>query len=129
MAKFAYVDTSWLIRISFEDEDKKHRRSLKKFSRIFSSDLLISEALAYARREGIQQEEFAQQFHAVTIVIPDRSLKPEMEKVIKLGYVRGADLWHLACACYLAPNPNELSFLSADSRQLEVARSIGFRLI
>lgn len=129
MAKYAYMDTSWLIRISFEDQGKRYYKSLRKFSHLFSSDLLIAEALAYATREMIQLGEVSRQFEAITFVIPDRSLKPEIEKVLKLGYVRGADLWHLSCACYLEPNPNELCFLSADKRQLEVARSIGFQLL
>lgn len=124
---FAYIDTSWLIKISFEDKSGKLRKRLADYETIFSSDLLIAELLAYARRENLAEQILTSQLRAISLILPDRSLRPEMEKVVRVGYVRGADLWHLACACYLAPRPHELSFLTADEHQQEVARALGFK--
>jgi len=49
-----------------------------------------------------------------------------LKSVAELGSLRGADLWHLACACYLAPNPEDITFLTRDTRQREVAEKLGF---
>jgi len=37
-----------------------------------------------------------------------------------------ADLWHVACALYLAESPRELPFFTLDQRQVAVARRLGF---
>ncbi len=41
---------------------------------------------------------------------------------------RGADLWHLACALWIAPDARGLAFVTLDKRQREVARKLGFAL-
>jgi len=48
--------------------------------------------------------------------------------VLRHGYVRGADLWHLACALYLKKRVKELLFLTLDQRQQEAAMKLGFRV-
>jgi hypothetical protein len=50
----------------------------------------------------------------------------ELERIAVEGYVKGADLWHLACALFLAPQPKDLAFLTLDKRQEAVARKLGF---
>lgn len=37
-----------------------------------------------------------------------------------------ADLWHLACALFVEPQPLELVFLTLDKRQRAAARVLGF---
>ena len=59
-------------------------------------------------------------------VYPDRALTSEFERVLEGGYVRGADLWHLACALFLSPDPHELAFVTLDPPQKDVARKLGF---
>ena len=59
-------------------------------------------------------------------ILPTRSLGPEFETVLSAGYVRGADLWHLACALYIAPGPEQVTFVTLDQRQHEVASALGF---
>ena len=44
------------------------------------------------------------------------------------AYLKGTDLWHLASALFLAPDPKELAFLTLDARQGEIAGRIGFTL-
>jgi hypothetical protein len=58
-------------------------------------------------------------------VFPDRPLGPEIVRVLEAGYARGADVWHLATALYLADDPADLPFLTLDVRQRELARALG----
>lgn len=50
-----------------------------------------------------------------------------MSRALEVGYLRGADLWHVACALYLVEDAPELSFLTRDERQSAVAEALGFR--
>lgn len=43
-----------------------------------------------------------------------------------MGYGRGAEIWHLATALYLAESPGELPFFTLDERQRRVAAELGF---
>ena len=41
-------------------------------------------------------------------------------------YDAKADLWHVACALFLSPNPTDITFLTLDKPQRDVARRLGF---
>lgn len=58
-------------------------------------------------------------------IFAPRSLRPEIERVLAAGSVRGADCMYLATALYLAPDPGELAFLTLDERQRVVAVQLG----
>lgn len=45
--------------------------------------------------------------------------------MLEIGYMRGADLWHLANALYIAPK-RDVHFLTLDLRQQSVARALRF---
>jgi len=45
------------------------------------------------------------------------------------GDVRGADLWHLACALFLTSVPAQIGFLTLDQRQNELAAALGFQTL
>ena len=62
----------------------------------------------------------------VTWIFPNRPLTEEFHRVIASGHLRGADLWHLAHALYVSPGPKEMSFLTLDARQKEIAATLGF---
>ncbi len=61
----------------------------------------------------------------VSWIHPQRPLTREFEKVLEAGYVRGADLWHLAVALFFDPD-HEITFLTLDIRQKEIAQKLGF---
>ena len=42
--------------------------------------------------------------------------------------LRGADLWHVATALYIFDEPSEVTFLTLDRRQGEVAGALGFQV-
>ena len=64
---------------------------------------------------------------AISWVFPNRPLTAEVKKVVGAGYLRGADLWHVACALFVSPDPSQISFLTLDARQKEICRAVGFQ--
>ena len=61
-------------------------------------------------------------------VLPDRPLAPEFAAVLESGYLRGADLWHVATALYAVREPDQVAFVTADAQQQAVAAVLGFRV-
>jgi predicted nucleic acid-binding protein len=123
----AYLDTSFLLAILLgEPRWRALQAVLERFDDLVAGDLLVAETLAAAVREGLDLEVLAPAIEAVDLALPDRSLEPEMLEILRHGRLRGADLWHLACALYLAGDAREeLSFLSRDGPQRRLARRLG----
>ncbi len=125
--KVAYVDTSCLVAIAFGEKGSRDlARKLQGFDRLLSSNLLEAELSAALAREEADADPGGL-LSNLDWLFPDRPLTSEYSRVLAAGYVRGADLWHLACALYVAPKPEELYFLTLDKRQQKIAESIGFR--
>jgi hypothetical protein len=124
--RLAYVDTSFLLGIAFEEPGAARLISrLRRFDRLFSSNLLEAEFRSALAREGIS-DSGNDTLRPFTWVYPNRPLTPEFERILSAGHVRGADLWHLANALFLARDSRELSFLTLDRRQQDVAGKLGF---
>ena len=94
---------------------------------LFSSELLIAETLAFGKRESIPAHLVLEAFKGLSWIIPDGTLIENLIRITRLGHARGADLWHLACACYLSPNPADLVFLTMDEKQRNLASLLGFQ--
>ncbi|HYS55274.1 MAG TPA: PIN domain-containing protein [Thermoanaerobaculia bacterium] len=123
--KAAYVDTSVLVAVAFgEAGSRRLTKSLRIYDRLLASNLLEAELRSVLHRERIAKEP-ADFLSAISWVHPDRTLTAEMVSVLSVGYVRGADLWHLAVALFVDPK-RELAFLTLDERQREVSRKLGF---
>lgn len=124
----AYLDTSFFIAIVFgEPGTGRLQRILAAHERVLTSDLLLAESLAAAVREGIELELLRPALRTLTLVLPSRSLEDEMRQALELGRLRGADLWHVACALFVAgPARRDLAFLTRDAVQRTVARRLGF---
>jgi predicted nucleic acid-binding protein len=123
--KVAYVDTSVLLAIAFGERGRAAaRRRLESFDLLVASNLLEAELRAALHRENAPSD--APLLKRISWVSPERPLSPEITVVLGSGHLRGADLWHLACALYLARSPRELSFLTLDTRQGVVAEKLGF---
>ena len=125
--KAAYVDTSCLVAIAFEEPEGAEVASrLREHDVLLSANLLEAELRATSVREAVEVDEAL--FSWMKWVLPDRPLSVEIIRVLQPGYVRGADLWHLATAIYVTPEPSHLTFLTLDRRQEEVAAALGFNL-
>jgi predicted nucleic acid-binding protein len=124
--KAAYVDTSCLVSVAFGDPGGAElARRLEGFDELFAANLLEAELRASFAREGVSLDSTLLTW--LTWVLPDRPLSREVSNILSAGYLRGADLWHLACALYLVDTPRDIAFLTLDSRQGEVAEMLGFR--
>ena len=102
-------------------------RRLGGFARLISSNLLEAELRAAFAREKITLRENA--IAGIDWILPDRTLAPELVTVLEAGFLRGADLWHVATALYVALRPEDLPFATLDARQGEVAEALGFPVV
>ena len=122
----AYVDTSALVAAAFgEPGSDSMAQRLNGFTGIVSSNLLEAELRSAYARERRRFD--ADRLSRVDWIMPNRPLSPEIAVVLDTGYMRGADLWHMATALYLAPDPSELYFITLDKRQQATASILGFR--
>ncbi|MCY3800194.1 MAG: PIN domain-containing protein [Chloroflexi bacterium] len=122
----AYVDTSALAAIAFGDvRGPDLARRLEGFSRLLASNLLEAELRAVFARERLAFE--TSLVAGVDWILPDRPLASEMATVLGAGYLRGADLWHVASALYAAGDPGLISFVTLDGQQGDVAGRLGFQ--
>src|SRR5690606_9431349 len=101
----------------------KVRRQLPSYDRIYSADLLEAELRATFHREHVEWEPAL--VSAIGFVLPDRRLSVEIARTLEAGYLRGADLWHVACALYLREALGELDFLTLHGDQRKVALAAG----
>jgi predicted nucleic acid-binding protein len=122
-----YVDSSCLVAVGFGEPGYEATVArLDAFDLIVSSNLLEAELRAALSREGVADD--GSILRRLSWLLPDRPLSAEIGAVLAAGYLRGADLWHLACALYLSPDPRELAFVTLDRHQAAVATAVGFRV-
>lgn len=125
----AYLDTSCLVAIAFREPGwERTAEALDGFERLVSSNLLEAELRSALAREEVPQLAVPL-LGEISWILPRRPLTREIQRVVAEDYLRGADLWHLACALFTAGEPAELTFATLDQRQEEIARSLGFRLL
>lgn len=123
----AFVDSSVIVALALDEAAAPALRTrLSDFDALYASPLLEAEYLSACRREDAIPD--VRMLDALEWVMVRRSLRAEIHRALQAGYVRGADCHHLATALYLAPTPDQLTFLTADVRQQQVAASLGFRI-
>ena len=123
----AYVDTSAIIAIAFREAGSDGLAGrINGFDHVSSSNLLEAELRSACTREGRPVPEIL--VSGFRWVQPTRPLSTELRSVLRAGYLRGADLWHVACALYMAQEAEDVTFITLDQRQAEVAAALRFRL-
>ena len=123
----AYVDTSCLVAIAFGEKGATPlARRLDGFAELVSSNLLEAELRASFEREKLPAD--ARLLNRMSWILPDRPLSNEITEILAVGYLRGADLWHVACARYLAGRVGQVSFVTLGGKQRTVAERLGFRV-
>lgn len=126
--KSVYVDSSILVSILFQEKAfLQYIKALNSYDIRLSSYLLEAELFAAAKREGIEIKDADKLLASISLVVPNRHLRPEYERIFQYGYCRGADACYLATALFLDPDTRGLHFLTADHKQAQLAGSIGFQ--
>ena len=123
----AYIDTSVLLAIAFGQHDPEALRNrLSGYTNLFSSILLEAEARsAFARADRLFDRHL---LAGIRWVLPDRSLTQEIDVTLRVGYLRGADLLHVATALYAARGEEGMTFLTLDRQLREVAQALRFQV-
>jgi hypothetical protein len=125
--RLAYIDTSCLVAIAFQEAKYDSLAlELAAYDRHFSSNLLEAELRAAMAREEVR-EDCAPLLSGIAWMFPQKPLTEEFRTVLSVGYVRGADLWHLACGVYLRAQLPELAFFTLDVRQNTLAKALKFK--
>jgi predicted nucleic acid-binding protein len=123
----AYVDSSCLVAIFLgEPGFRDVMLRLSRYDRLFSSSLLEAEVRAALAREGIPGNP-GSLLAWITWVHPQRRLTQEYRQILEVKALRGADLWHLACALFMREKFQGLGFLTLDGGQSKAAKDLGFQ--
>jgi len=123
--KIGYRDTSCLVALAFDEPGSEEiARRLREYDELIASNLLEAEFLSALHREGVEGK--TDLTEGIAWLLPDRPLGIEMGRVLAVRYVRGADLWHLATALFLAETPASVDFLTLDADQEAAAEALGF---
>ncbi len=105
-------------------------RILSGLESIYASGLLEAEMRSAAFRKGLDTRLVEAELLKVKWIHPDRALTQEIKQIVSNGiHLRGADLWHLACALYFAGNPAAIPFMTLDEPQAQAARRLGFQVM
>lgn len=124
----AYIDTSYLVAILFKEPGhEKLAKKLACFATLISSNLLEAEVIATFKRENFDPNEFKKIKGSISWVLPNRVLSDELQSLHSHGYLKGADLWHVACALYVKARIEDVTFLTLDKKQQIIAKKVGFK--
>jgi hypothetical protein len=125
----AFVDTSCLSRVALKEPGHEHMSELLwRFDVWKASPLLYAELRSVCKRERAEGEGYDLLKRIEWVEIPG-PLLAEVEEGLEAGYLRGPDLWHVACALYARTEEPELTFLTLDLAQAKVARALKFRVL
>ena len=121
----AYVDASYLVAIALNEPAAPAARArMGTHARLVSANLCQAESLSACARERITLP--SGWLDDIGWVRPARALGAELGQVLAAGYLRGADLWHVATSVVVSPDPSQLTFLTLDAKQRAIAAAVGF---
>lgn len=122
----AYVDSSCLVAmVTGEPGFRELMVRLSRYEGLFSSNLLEAEVQSVLARKAIKGNP-GSLLSWFSWVQPSRRLTAEFRQVLDVTPLKGADLWHLACAVFLRSRVQGLAFITLDRIQAEAARELGF---
>lgn len=124
-----YIDTSVILSLFFYEDRVRHFQQVIRDNELVSSQLLIAETYGALRREDIPLDEANLYLDAINFVYPDSSVAEVLKKIYTSDYCKGTDALHLATACYLQGEIENLYFLTADKQQKKVAKQIGLTVL
>jgi predicted nucleic acid-binding protein len=123
----AYVDTSALVAVQFGEPTRPaYLRTFRAQTRLLTTTLAQAELCATIVRAKQPLEAAERLLRRVEIFVPPDDLAEECREALGYGYLRGADLWHVAAAMRLAgPHRKRLTFCTGDGDQATIARAVG----
>ncbi len=125
MTSWVYVDSSLVLAALFGESLGNHTdlNSPNRRIRLISSYLLEAEVLSAVRREGSDVAQALKSLGRIGF-IKTGSLVRELKQVFDLGYIRGADAFHLAAALWVRERHMGLRFWTLDTKQADLARAL-----
>ncbi|MXW48046.1 MAG: type II toxin-antitoxin system VapC family toxin [Gammaproteobacteria bacterium] len=124
----AYIDTSALVAVAFNEPSASIlTKIISRCDKVISSSLLEAEIRSAFARENVNFPESL--LSGIGWILPERPLTQELAITLDAGYLRGADLWHVASALYAVNDPQQVFFATLDYKQERVARAIGFQIL
>jgi predicted nucleic acid-binding protein len=125
---YAYLDTSAFLALVFRQSGYKQiEKILENVEQVLTTDLLMSEATSVFVRERGDFEVLKTSLGGLLFITAELSV-PLLESVLRAGWLRGADLYHLAAAFWLTDSkPKNIYFLTLDEQQNRVAGKLGFK--
>jgi predicted nucleic acid-binding protein len=123
------VDSSCFVAVALRElghEELSDR--LASFDRSLSSMVTEAEVCAVLRRRG-SHDDGSRLLCRVWWLPVKKQLTARISRVLDQGVgLKGADVWHLACALCATPRPEMLSFLTLDASQRRAAELLGFKV-
>ncbi len=127
MSSIAYVDSSCLVAIALREPAAQGiKTQLARFTHLVAHPLVEAEVLCACHREDALAPE--SDLDRLTWVSAPEAMRATTRRVLAVGCVRGADALHLATALEIAARPRDLTFLTLDTRQRDIAKKLGFRI-
>ncbi len=122
----ALVDSSCYVAIALQEPGwESVLAQLDACEQIVACPLLEAEVAAALRREQADVD-LHELLSGIIWLLPDRALSLEVARILEGGHLRGADVWHLAHALWLAPEAREISIFTLDGPQRQAALRLGF---
>ncbi len=119
-----YIDTSVIVAITLGEHGADTVLEKVRPFTLVSAPLLEAEWRSACHREQVAADPAL--LREIGWIVAPGELSSQLARVFEAGILRGADAWHLATALYLAPDPGELTFLTLDERQGDIAAKLGF---
>jgi predicted nucleic acid-binding protein len=125
----AFVDSSCLCRVALKEPGHEQTAALlQQFDVWKASALLYAELRSVCKRQKVEGD-FRRLLKRIEWVEIPGPLLSEVEQALEAGYLRGPDLWHVACALHARLTQPDLTFLTLDLPQAKVARALKFRVL
>lgn len=124
---FAYADTSALVAVQFAEPTRSaYLRVFRAQRRLVTTTLAQAELWATMIREQEPLDSTDRLLQRLEIFVPPDDLASECREALSVGYLRGADLWHVASAMRLAgKHRKQLTFCTGDAQQAKIAGQVG----
>ena len=119
--------SAWLLNSRSVVGEVSRTSALNSFHELLVSSNLLEAEVSRAAFLRERRDLFIRHTGLIlTGCFPPARCLPEIAMAQSSGYLRGADLWHVANALYVAHTHDGVVFITTDQRQYEVASALDF---